>query len=254
MRRIQGYGALRDHPDPRDIVKTTKDVKSTPLKKYSLRDSPFMPTIWNQLNLGSCTAHGVGRCFAFVVALVHDTSPMTPSRLWLYFKERLLEGTTGSDSGATVRDGFKVVTSEGCPPENVWPYDPDKFSVIPPAEVDADAVHEEVIKYRRLLAPTIQHIKNCLAASHTPIAFGFVVYESFETMIGADGLMPMPAAGEQIVGGHCVAIVGFDDDKQCLEVANSWGDSWGDAGYFWMPYAFVTPDYTFDFWQAETAD
>ena len=50
----------------------------------------------------------------------------------------------------------------------------------------------------------------------------------------------MPAFGERVVGGHAVCAVGYDDAKQWFIVRNSWGASWGDHGYFYMPYDYLT--------------
>jgi C1A family cysteine protease len=83
-----------------------------------------------------------------------------------------------------------------------------------------------------------------------PVVFGFTVYESFEgNDVATTGNMPMPASGEKVLGGHAVALVGFNDDRRVFIVRNSWGASWGDQGYFYMPYEFITnPEYASDFW------
>jgi len=82
-----------------------------------------------------------------------------------------------------------------------------------------------------------------------PVIFGFCVYSSFEgDQVAQTGVMPMPAPNEQVLGGHCVVAVGYDDMKQMVTVRNSWGTGWGQSGYFEMPYAFIfDPDYTSDF-------
>ena len=59
----------------------------------------------------------------------------------------------------------------------------------------------------------------------------------------------MPKAGEYVLGGHAVALVGFDDVRQVFIVRNSWGEGWGDRGYFYMPYTVVQDNnLTYDFW------
>jgi C1A family cysteine protease len=46
----------------------------------------------------------------------------------------------------------------------------------------------------------------------------------------------MPVDGER---GHAVLMVGYDDATQRVIVRNSWGASWGQGGYFTMPYQYV---------------
>ena len=44
-------------------------------------------------------------------------------------------------------------------------------------------------------------------------------------------------------------VIGYDDDAQRLIVRNSWGKGWGQAGYFTLPYAYLTePNLSDDFW------
>lgn len=38
------------------------------------------------------------------------------------------------------------------------------------------------------------------------------------------------------VGGHAVALVGFDDTKKAWLIKNSWGEDWGEKGFAWISY------------------
>jgi C1A family cysteine protease len=89
-------------------------------------------------------------------------------------------------------------------------------------------------------------------ATGLPIVIGFTVYESFESStVASTGMVPMPGHHEKQVGGHCVVLVGYDDSQSMFIVRNSWGTSWGMAGYFMMPYAYLTnPRLSSDFWMA----
>ena len=83
-----------------------------------------------------------------------------------------------------------------------------------------------------------------------PFEFGFTVYESFESQeVAQTGVVPMPQQTEKVLGGHAVMAVGYDDAQQRIIVRNSWGTSWGQQGYFTMPYAYLTNhQLSSDFW------
>jgi C1A family cysteine protease len=91
--------------------------------------------------------------------------------------------------------------------------------------------------------------KGCLASGY-PFVFGFTVYESFESQqVAKSGHAPMPASGEKVLGGHAVVAVGYDDASQWFIVRNSWGTGWGMAGYFTLPYAYLSqPGLSSDYW------
>ena len=171
-----------------------------------------------------------------------------PSRLFIYYGERKMEGSTDQDSGAMIRDGIKVVHKLGCCDEALWPYDVDKFTEEPPAAAYAAAKAHKSVRYYRV-AQCERMLKGCLAAGF-PFVFGFTVLSSFETEeVAKTGLMPMPTDGDQQLGGHAVCCVGYDDAKECFIVRNSWGNSWGDGGYFYMPYKYMTDSgLASDFW------
>ena len=63
------------------------------------------------------------------------------------------------------------------------------------------------------------------------------------------GVVPMPVPREHVLGGHAVLAVCYDDAEQSFIVRNSWGDHWGNGGYFTMPYAYLTErSLSSDFW------
>ena len=179
-----------------------------------------------------------------------DTS--TPSRLFIYYNERVIEGTVKSDSGAQIRDGIKTVASTGVCDETLWPYDITQFAHKPTAACYKAAKLQRAITYSRV-GQTLSQLKGCLASGF-PIVFGFTVYDSFESAdVASTGVVPMPAAGESVLGGHCVVAVGYDDASQRFTIRNSWGTGWGMAGYATMPYAYLlSSSLASDFWTVKS--
>lgn len=243
-----GYGLIADLPDARDFMAGVKSPENLPAK-VDLRTDTRMPTVWDQGQIGSCTAHGIGAALVF-----HELVPVMPSRLFIYYNERTLEHTVASDSGAQIRDGIKTVAKQGVCAESEWPYDTAEFAKKPPAKCYTDAKKEVALSYQRVAIDTGQ-VRAQLAAG-TLVVIGFTVYSSFESeAVAKSGVMPMPdTSTEQVLGGHCVAVVGYDDSESRLIVRNSWGTGWGQDGYFTMPYAYLTTTgLSSDFWTITAA-
>jgi len=236
-----GYGYIPDTPDDRDHAwhetEAGKLALAAPLPpSVSLRHA--CPPVYNQGQLGSCTGNGVAGALEF--EQIRQGEPrVTPSRLFIYYEERVIEDTVMDDSGAQIRDGLKVVATKGAPPETDWPYNTARFAQKPPASAYADAAKHKAIKYARV-QPDLNHIKAALAAG-TPVVFGMPVYESFESEeVAETGIVPMPEPGEEILGGHCMVLTGYSDHTRRLGDRNSWGTSWGSGGYCTLPYEMVS--------------
>jgi C1A family cysteine protease len=210
------------------------------------------PPVYDQGKLGSCTANAIGAALEFDADKQGIAGYATPSRLFIYYNERVMEHTVASDSGAQIRDGIKSVAAQGACPETEWAYDVDQFAAKPSAQCYIDAKLHRAIAYQRV-ARTIGQMQGCLAAGY-PFVFGFTVYESFEGQeVAQSGVVPMPAPNEQVLGGHAVLAVGYDNASQRFRVRNSWGPGWGQGGYFTMPYQYLlASDLASDFWTVRT--
>lgn len=228
------YGWKPQLPDHKDFLFKPAPAKKLPPKVDRLT---LAISAWDQGELGSCTGHGIGRVWAH--RWLQEGRPFVmPSRLFIYYNERVLEGTVNEDDGASIRDGMKVLSKIGVPHEDLWPYRISQFAKKPPKTAFDQALTELALQYHAV-EETVDAMKAALAAGN-PIVGGFNVFQSF---MGADvattGIMPMPGKDEKSDGGHCVCFDGYDDRDQTFWVANSWGEDWGQAGWFKMPYANI---------------
>ncbi|VBB17771.1 peptidase C1 [Yasminevirus sp. GU-2018] len=257
------YGYIPDVVDPNDkrkVCMVHPSVRNGTIKVIDMRDR--CPSVYNQGKLGSCTANALCGNYAFIY-MKENNLPLDRedlfSRLFVYWNERQIEGTTDKDSGASLRDGIRAIDKYGVPLEKYWPYDIAKFAEKPSEEAYLCARHHVPTKSARLDKDADQ-LRQCLA-NGDPFVFGFTVYESFESEETAKtGIMTVPKPDEKILGGHAVMCVGYDYDKKLWIVRNSWGPEWGDKGYFYMPdeVMFGSPsqnkeitEYTTDFWCIE---
>lgn len=239
------YGWHPDLPDHRDLLFQIKRPIDLP-SKVDLRDK-LIP-VFDQGQLGSCTANAISSAYAFNMHKQVEDEIFVPSRLFIYYNEREMEGSIAYDSGARIRDGIKSINKIGVCDEVIWPYDIAKFAVKPVDECYVQAGRNKAVKYERLNNSETE-LKTCLALGY-PFVFGFTVYESFETRnVAKTGKMPMPSKKEKSMGGHAVLGVGYDDSLKCFIIKNSWSDKWGDKGFFYMPYDYITDsDLCADFW------
>jgi C1A family cysteine protease len=234
MRKTAGYGYIPDLPDYRDLLLAAPGGPLPP--SADLR--AHCPPVYDQGQLGSCTANAIAAAIQYD-EIKQGLPSRAPSRLFVYYNERAIEGTVSTDSGAMIRDGIKSVNKVGVCPESEWPYLIRNYAKQPLHLCYLHAADTEAVQYQRVTRD-LDHMRACLADGY-PFVFGFSVYASFESRVVAlDGVVPMPKRGESLLGGHAVMAVGYDDASDRFIVRNSWGTQWGDGGYCTMPYAYLT--------------
>jgi hypothetical protein len=203
---------IPDLPDQRDRLYRVSEVKGKLPSSVDLRDK--CPPVYDQGALGSCTANAIGATIEFD-RLKQGLDDFTPSRLFIYYNERDIEGTVSVDSGAMIRDGIKSVNIMGACSEKTWPYDISKFTQRAPMPAYMEGAEHEAISYERIPRDLFV-MKSCLASGY-PFVFGFTVYDSFETQeVATTGEVPLPDSEEKVLGGHAVMACFTKDTKISL--------------------------------------
>lgn len=253
----KGLGWRKDIPDFRDhrfAAPLTLLPASLPLT-VDMRSG--MPGIYDQGQLSSCTANAIAAAIEYLQRKdrLHE---VVPSRLFIYYNERVMENSVASDCGAEIRDGIKCVISQGACQENppsgrysdvtIWPYhEPAVFAR--PLEACYAEAHKNLVKGYARIDQSVEAFEQCLAIGF-PIVFGMALYESFESeLVAHTGVVLLPQTTEKSLGGHAMLIVGYLHNDRLWIVRNSWGPGWGKNGYCFIPYSYlINPDLADDFW------
>jgi len=276
--QIVGTGWLPSLPDLRDFTdeepKIAEMVEKLGLPKgEELEASPekvdlkdWCSPVENQKTLGSCTAHAAVGIVEYFQRRAFGKH-LEGSHLFVYKATRNLMQVTG-DTGAWLRNTMGALRLCGVPEEKYWPYTDAKpaFDEEPPSFVYAVADNYEALKYfchdplgaSVTGSAVLASVKKYLVAG-VPSMFGFWGFPSFGSC-DVKGGIPYPCPGEQAQWGHAIVAVGYDDameitNTECNEtttgallIRNSWGTTWGDQGYGWLPYAYVVNKLALDFW------
>lgn len=261
-------------------VKSTKATASAPVKLVTSIDlRAWCSPIENQGQLGSCTANAGAGLLEYYQRRAYGVH-LDASRLFLYKVSRNLLKWTG-DTGAYLRTTMKAMAGFGICPEEYWPYSDvktgpngspnDPFEKEPLSFNYQFASNYKSTTYYRLdpvgtpTATILQNVKK-YAAAGLPSMFGFTVYNSISQAGTNGGKIPYPKAGDTAVGGHAIVIVGYDDTiviqngvggpktTGAFLIRNSWGTSWGSAGYGYLPYEYVLKGLAQDFWSVVSAN
>jgi len=252
IRKIKRYGALPDIPDQRDIYttfpKTIEYYQTEDLRKYN-----FFPEVFTQGELGSSVAHALLAAYIFSLKKDGISTEINFSPQFIYYNQRLIAGTVECDSGASIRDGIKILERLGVCTEEMYPYDLNFFKERPTDESYEFAYkNKHPIQYRRV-RPLLEDIMKSISIK-LPVLMGFTVYDSFQHPdVARTGIMPVPKPGEKIIGHHCVLIIGYDIPKKYLLCRNSWGSTWGQGGHIWIPFSFINSRNCSDFWIISTS-
>lgn len=212
-------------------LKTSINLTNTTVNNIVLKKCPIL----DQGTIGSCLAHAI-----YVMMYILSNGKITSSRLYNYLCYRQIDNESLSeDTGGSVRAGMSSIKYYGLCNEGIWPYVniQNNFKKLPP-------LNAFVLKYNiknfvyTFVSQNELSIKNSLTQTK-PIVLGIAIYDSFDNSI--NGIIPLPdIKNESLLGYHAIVLIGYDDIKKLFKFQNSWGVSWGDKGYGYLPYDYVT--------------
>lgn len=185
----------------------------------------FLP-VFDQGCIASCSANALCALIGFICPGFFG------SRLFMYYNERLFDGTIGRDEGVEVGRAVESLVRYGVCNEALWPYIPARLDLKPDSRC-----YKSIKRFSASTIPKRPDALKHALIEDRPFVVGLVVYESFR-QVNQSGDIPMPQKEkEKCLGGHAVVCVGFRDDYWIMR--NCWGSGWGDAGHFYLPSAYL---------------
>lgn len=236
------WGLIPDIRDPRDHK--LEEVMQLPTARVPRGSNRVLQYIKNQSKWGSCTGFGTTRVIRYAMKKL-GFSDVDLSELMAYFNARIAMGTTGIDSGASIRGSLDAARKYGVCRQDLWDYkNADGYIYVEPNK----QAYDNALQYQILEYMAVQNnpdaINAALAAGFA-ITFGTTVWRNaFEN--APLGVIRMPQSNDTISGAHNVVLDEWDDNTGMYGGPNSWG-MWGAAGYFTMVYDYVT-HFGFDLW------
>jgi len=212
------------------------------------------PAVRDQGQIGSCTAFCGAEAYEIGYYYKHaNTFTAVVSPAFIYYEERvnILHQSISADQGAYMVDIGQSLQTYGVCPESMYTYPTgDKttaYKTPPGAAAISAALGYKVTGNTLINSGDVAAVKNLLL-NNIPVMMGLNIYDNaqykyFEGLnttsytynpLAANGSL---AKGVHLLGGHATPIIGYDDNRQAFLVQNSWGTSWGNHGFYYMPYS-----------------
>ena len=254
----RGFGWIRDRPDPSDRKLAAPAFISSASRPAAKDLSAQFTAPYDQGQVGSCTANAIAAAVQYARKVHDKPGDFVPSRLFIYYYERLMEGQLYTDSGAQIRNGIKAVVQYGVPEEESWPYenipgDPitrvfpagSRAITQPTATVVAEAAKYRTISYAPLKQDAVS-LETCIASGY-PFVFGFTVFDNLTDSVTH---LRRPGPDDHITPfGHAVLATGYNQNRRTFKIRNSWGPTCHSGGYFEMDYDYLLDTgLAADFW------
>lgn len=242
MSSTQKFDYITSPPDARDYT------FSAPPSASSLNDNVSasvytLPVnrLENQGSVGACTAFGITSAFERLVTVMTGDTSFQGSPMFNYTNSRILDADElTEDNGTTLRSACANLRLSGICRDTTWPYTVANFYVTPSQQAYAEARElAQVINYYEVNR-TLASLKYIIGTFGYYVSIGFVVYPGFETATSyQSGDVPDPDINDQPIGGHCINLIGWDDNKQRFTFINQYGPSYGRSGLGTISYDYV---------------
>jgi len=220
---------------PRAVQSAAGTTKKANRTRSGVDLRPLCFPIKNQGDLGTCGVSAVTSFLEFLSG--HSLSVM-----FLYYVTRvyLSNYLSNDDSGVQPQLVLDALANYGICRREHWPYIPSKFMECPPPQAFEEAQlfrpqatdFLQLTSFEEMKATLDRELIFFVDINFAPDAYGRGPEKT--------GIVKKPPAHEVEYCDHTVMVVGYNDDTEYLIIQNSWGTHWGQNGYGYVPYEYIT--------------
>lgn len=199
--------------------------------------SQYLPPVADQGFLPTCTAWALAYYYRSLQSRIWGRE-LTFSPTFLYE----LLGYCRRPNSMPVSDAISAIQAYGLGTIDEFPADPWQCRGI--CTWHADAAREYRAQTVELLfrgqgAANVNALRRHIATRDAFVVVVPVYPDWCSLWWRHDATITGPKADQRAYGWHTVCVVGYDDGRAAFKLVNSWGTSWGKAGFGWMSYDFL---------------
>ena len=205
--------------------------------------SSQFPTPGNQGKQGSCVAWSIAYATkSYQEGIEENWSLDSQDHLFspAFVYNQLISGAT---PGLKVSDVLDWVVTNSISTWATMPYDENDSTSQPNKAALQEAKYYPSDSWATV--SSTNEMKTALVNGQ-PVIITFAVFNS---LLNLKGDASIYNTADTFVDEHAATVVGYDDNHTsggAFKVMNSWGTEWGDNGFFWLPYQFISTRVTID--------
>jgi len=199
--------------------------------------SLIMPTPGDQGGEGCCVPFAVGYAARSAEQYYRSNATSYSNSTNVFSPEFLYNQTKFGDcgSGTSMQLALDFIVTNGICTYQSMPYSSTNgCSLLPTTSQSSEALNYKINSYSKIINTDKDAIKSMVSQNH-PVIVAILADNSFVT--AQPGFIWKTFSGSGNLP-HCIVICGYDDSKNAYKIMNSWGTTWGDAGFSWIDYDF----------------
>lgn len=212
----------------------TYEAKEIKEKSVSLKE--YFTKIKDQGQIGACTVFAISSIYEYILKR-NLNEELDLSESFVYYNVRHIEGKVLEDSGSSYQDVIASIGEQGICKEALHPYT-RPLSEAPSDEAYLDGGSRRITKALNVNIEE-KDIKSAIQEGY-PVAISLKIFDSFNATTGYIKRPTDEELQSADFGYHAMVVVGYSDDTKFFLVRNSWGEHFGEKGYCYIPYSYIS--------------